>query len=57
VALTAQNDQLMAEGDDSKEPFQMIATLDLQTLYISVRRGCARAAGFEVRRLRLSNQR
>ena len=26
----------MAEGDDSKEPFQMIANLDLQTLNISV---------------------
>jgi hypothetical protein len=32
-----QNDQLMAEGDDSKEPFQMIANLDLQTLNISVK--------------------
>ena len=36
-ALTAQNHQLMAEGDDSKEPFQMIANLDLQTLNISVK--------------------
>jgi hypothetical protein len=27
----------MAEGDDSKEPFQMIANLDLQTLHISVK--------------------
>jgi hypothetical protein len=36
-ALTAQNHQLMAEGGDSKAPFQMIANLDLQTLHIGLK--------------------
>ena len=36
-ALTAPNHQLMAEGDDSKAPFQMIANLDLQTLHIGLK--------------------
>jgi hypothetical protein len=35
-ALTAQTYQLMAEGDDSKEPSQMTAK-DLQTFHISVK--------------------
>jgi hypothetical protein len=35
-ALT-ENHQLMADGDDSKAPFQMIANLDLQTLHIGLK--------------------